>query len=229
MSLDDLDRMLSGGAPGAFKKADPVGSIFEGTVTEIRDKQEQREYRKDGSLGPVKTYDNGDIMWQIPVVIKTDRRDPSIPNDDGSRTLYLKGKLLGALKQALREAGGAKLRVGGHLWVQAHRNRARRQSERSCTRRSTRPRRSPQRRLLSSGPAAQETPSSAPQQQTQAASIAAKLAAAQATPTSAATVADLAARFGIDEKAAHAIKNMSKEQAGAVGLADQWNALQTAS
>ena len=51
------------------------------------------------------------------ITLATDERDPDDPTDDGHRNIYCKGKMLNAVKQALK-AAGQKLEAGGTLAVQ---------------------------------------------------------------------------------------------------------------
>lgn len=245
-TFDDLDDMMSGGAPSAFKKKDPIGSIFEGKIVSIGKKQQQYEYDpKTGGKGKPKTYDDGNPMYQVPITIATTRRETDIPNDDGHRTLYMKGKLFAAIKAAVRAAGpDAKLRPGGYLWTQHYDTEPGDAGAKLFNARYTPP--APQAHtdidtmFADNGPAVaaqaasvlngnphSTPPVAAPApvvaQATNAATIAAKLAAATAVappPVENPLVAGLSA----DQKAA--IRNLSTEQAAAAGLEQVWNALQ---
>ena len=55
--------------------------------------------------------------WQIRIELQTDQRDPDIDNDDGTRVLYVKGWMQGAVSEALRKAGAKEPEVGGKLAV----------------------------------------------------------------------------------------------------------------
>ncbi|AXH69122.1 hypothetical protein SEA_RYADEL_17 [Mycobacterium phage Ryadel] len=54
---------------------------------------------------------------QVRIVLATDERDPSEPDDDGRRTLYVKSYMRGAIGDALRKAGAKEPEVGGTLTV----------------------------------------------------------------------------------------------------------------
>lgn len=54
---------------------------------------------------------------QVRIVLATDERDPSEPDDDGRRTLYVKSFMRGAIGDALRKAGVKEPEVGGTLAV----------------------------------------------------------------------------------------------------------------
>lgn len=55
---------------------------------------------------------------QVRIVLKTEERDPTDPDDDGRRTLYVKSWMRGAVGQALTAAGVKEPEVGGTLAVQ---------------------------------------------------------------------------------------------------------------
>ena len=55
---------------------------------------------------------------QVRIVLKTEERDPTDPEDDGRRTLYVKSWMRGAVGDALRKAGAKEPEVGGTLTVQ---------------------------------------------------------------------------------------------------------------
>lgn len=235
MSVDafsELDDMLSGGGISAFRQADPVGSVFEGPIVNIGKKQQQIDFK----TRQPKTYDDGNPMWQIPVTIQTTRRDPESPSDDGSRTLYMKGKLLGAIRQALRDAGNAKLRPGGYLWVQftgwdgdakeyAARYTPNEHADVDNLTADAGPAVATQAAsVLNGNPHSTAAPvASVPAPETNAAAIAAKLAAAVAPPAPAPN--PLLAGLSTEQQAA--IRNLSAEQATGAGLEAVWNALQS--
>lgn len=55
---------------------------------------------------------------QVRIVLKTDERDPSDPEDDGRRTLYVKSWMRGAVGKALQAVGVKEPEPGGTLTVQ---------------------------------------------------------------------------------------------------------------
>jgi hypothetical protein len=56
---------------------------------------------------------------QVLVQIQTTLRDPERPDDDGTRTLYIKGKeLTNAIRAAVRASGANGIHTGGVLTVQ---------------------------------------------------------------------------------------------------------------
>lgn len=54
---------------------------------------------------------------QVRIVLKTEERDPTDPEDDGRRTLYVKSWMRSAIGDALRKAGVKEPEVGGTLTV----------------------------------------------------------------------------------------------------------------
>ena len=98
--LPSLAQVMSGGTPSAIGKDDPIGTRAEGIVKTIEAQQQ-----RDIDTGAPKFFDNGQPMMQIVVQIATERRDPTIPGDDGARSVYVKGKNIAALRSASRRAG----------------------------------------------------------------------------------------------------------------------------
>lgn len=60
---------------------------------------------------------SGRPKMQVRIDLDTEYRDPGDPDDDGSRSLYVKGWMTGAVGDALRKAGVADPAVGGQLWI----------------------------------------------------------------------------------------------------------------
>jgi hypothetical protein len=102
--------LMAGGVPSA--KFDTIGTVVSGTITTDPDVRQQTAL--DGT--PL-VWDNGEPRREVVVTIDTGHTDPSIPNDDGARRLYIKGNLLAAVRQAIRDAGAPGLAVGGRLDV----------------------------------------------------------------------------------------------------------------
>lgn len=113
---DPMSLLMGGGTPSA--KFENVGDKVSGEILNVETKQQTDP--KDGSL---KTWDNGDPMWQIVVTLQTDQRDPEIDDDDGRRAIYVKGSMkyastAKAVADAVRAAGAKTLEKGGTLAVQ---------------------------------------------------------------------------------------------------------------
>jgi len=105
-----------GGAPGV--KFTNIGDSVSGIVTDEPKVQPQFKYNKPGE---VETWPSGDPIEQLLIPLYTQLRDPAIEDDDGQRTLYVKGNgraLREALKEAISAAGARGAEIGGVLTVQ---------------------------------------------------------------------------------------------------------------
>jgi hypothetical protein len=103
------DLLTGGGAPAA--KFPTIGTLTKGVVLRAEARQ-QRDMN-----GVPKCWDDGNKMMEVVITLQTDERDPAIDQDTGSRNLYVRGKMLDAVRTALKQAGGAQLEVGGTLAV----------------------------------------------------------------------------------------------------------------
>ena len=82
--MGTLDDLLSGG--GKSFKFDAVGATVTGTIVSLDVKQ-----KTEFGTGKALTWDDGRPQEQIVVGVKTDLRDPDDENDDGVRSVYIKG------------------------------------------------------------------------------------------------------------------------------------------
>lgn len=105
------DDFFAGGAVSA--KFDTVGVTIGGTITRVGEPMQQRDFTTQA----LKTWDDGRPMMQLPVDVATDQRDPDVPDDDGTRTFYIRGEMQKAVRQALRQGGAKGLREGGALSI----------------------------------------------------------------------------------------------------------------
>lgn len=104
-----LDWLMGAGAPSlSFKE---LGTSHEGVVRSYEKKQQS------DPTGALKTYDNGDPMYQLVVTLATEERDPENPDDDGLRRLYVKGNMLVALRDAIKRSQHKGDIVGGTVGV----------------------------------------------------------------------------------------------------------------
>ena len=108
---DPNDWLMSGGAKSA--KFPDIGTIVKGIITSPPTLSQQTDF----TTGALKSWDDGGPMMQLVVTISTDERDPETPDDDGLRSLYIKGALQAAVKDAIRKAGARGLEVGGTIAV----------------------------------------------------------------------------------------------------------------
>ena len=65
--------------------------------------------------GNLKTFDNGDPMWQVVITLLTNQHEDD--DDDGLRAVYAKGQMLRAIGDAVRKAGAKGIADGGKLFV----------------------------------------------------------------------------------------------------------------
>lgn len=112
MTISANDFLMGGGVKSAAFPA--VGTTVTGRITREPEVQQQKDF-KTGELKFWKS--DGKPMQQLKVVLATTERDPATPDDDGERTLYVKGNLLKAVRDAVRKAGAKGLDVGGTLAV----------------------------------------------------------------------------------------------------------------
>jgi len=107
------DILMGGGSPAL--KFDQVGTIHTGTVVAEPTAVQQKDFRTQQP----ETWPDGAPKMQVLVQISTDLRDPEKPEDDGTRTLYIKGKeLTNAIRAAVRASGANGIHTGGTLTVQ---------------------------------------------------------------------------------------------------------------
>lgn len=110
-NLDPNAWLMAGGVTSA--KFPTIGTRVTGRISSPPVIRQQT----DPADGRPKTWDNGDPMMQLVVNLTTTERDPSIPNDDGVRAVYIKGQLQQAVREAVRRSGAPGLEVGGTLTV----------------------------------------------------------------------------------------------------------------
>jgi hypothetical protein len=93
-----------------------IGDRHGGTVTEDSVEVQQRDFDDNSLL----FWDDGNPRMQL-VVEYQGEIDPTVPDDDGVRTFYIKGDMLRAVKAAKRKAGLGRLPVipkGSQLFVE---------------------------------------------------------------------------------------------------------------
>lgn len=110
--MTDANSWLMGGAvPSA--KFDAHGDTVKGTITETPELRQQTDFDSGDPL----FWDDGKPKMQLVVTLATDQRDPSNPEDEGTRRLYVKGKMQQAVASAIRKCGAKGLEVGGTLTI----------------------------------------------------------------------------------------------------------------
>lgn len=98
---------------GVWAKFPTPGTTFAGEIIAAPEVRQRTEF---GTNKPL-TWDNGDPQQEIVVTLKTDQRDQSVENDDGTRKVTIKawGPQMRELKRAVAAAGDTDLRVGGRF------------------------------------------------------------------------------------------------------------------
>jgi hypothetical protein len=91
---------------GKAAKFPTIGTTIKGTITQIHPPEPQTDIKTRQPI-PGKT--------QVRIELSTNQRDPDIDNDDGNRTLYVRGWMTGAIGQALRKAGATQPQQGATL------------------------------------------------------------------------------------------------------------------
>lgn len=109
----DANALLMGGGSPALK-FETVGTSYTGTVVAEPTATQQKDFRTQQP----ETWPDGSPKMQVLVQVSTALRDPQKPEDDGTRTLYIKGKeLTNAIRAAVRASGANGIHTGGTLTV----------------------------------------------------------------------------------------------------------------
>jgi len=107
--LPGVDDLLSGGgSPSLSFKDSSVGDSYEGTIADLRAVQ-VRNYEDPTKL---EYWDDGKPKMQIEITMSTEYADPSDPDDDGKRRVFLFGQKLRAAKEELAKKGFKTFEVG---------------------------------------------------------------------------------------------------------------------
>lgn len=108
---DANDFLMQGGTPAA--KFPSIGSTIIGMIVKPPKVREVT----DPATGEVKRWPSGDAQMQVVIELQTELRDPTLSNDDGIRTLWCKGLMQNAVRDAVRRSGAPGLEVEGILQV----------------------------------------------------------------------------------------------------------------
>lgn len=106
MPRDNVNEFLAGGG-AASAKFETKGTVVKGTIIHFGMRQQS-----DFKSGKLLFWDDGNPRMQVVITLQTDERDDD--EDDGRRSLYVKGNMLAALRKAL---GKNELQTGGTLAV----------------------------------------------------------------------------------------------------------------
>lgn len=103
MTAPTLDSFFSGGGGKSVSWKDkPIGTSVTGIIKTVNPPQQQTD-PVDGK--PVFKKDGITPKMSVRIDLATSERDPSDPDDDGSRSLFVAGWMQGAIGDALRAAG----------------------------------------------------------------------------------------------------------------------------
>lgn len=112
MSIDAANEFLmAGGAKSA--KFEVIGTTVTGTIASEPEVMQQTDFR----TGEPKFWNDGKPRLQMRIILATSERDPSNPDDDGNRAIYIKGQMQKAVRDAIRQAGAPGIAVGGTLAI----------------------------------------------------------------------------------------------------------------
>lgn len=111
MTMDPQEFLMGGG--GTSARFENIGDRVTGTITVTPEIKQQT----DPQTGKPSFWDNGDPKMQLIVTLATDQRDDTVEDDDGTRRLFVKGKMQYAIRDAVKTAGAKGLEVGGRLTV----------------------------------------------------------------------------------------------------------------
>lgn len=111
MTQPTVQSFFSSGA-GRTVKFPQLGSSVTGTIQAVHPPEQQTDPN-----GKLVSWPDGSPKMQVRIELQTEERNPEIEYDDGSRVLYVKGLMQGALGDALRKAGAREPEVGGKLTV----------------------------------------------------------------------------------------------------------------
>ena len=114
------DLLMGGGVKSATFPNGAYGHTVAGTITQPPTTSQQRDF----DSGELLTWSDGNPKMQIVVTLQTDQRDPSDPDDNGMRVLYIKASsaMQRAVRDAVKASGAKGLEVGGVLAVRYDRD-----------------------------------------------------------------------------------------------------------
>jgi len=107
--MDGNELLMSGGIPSA--KFPTIGTKVGGRILAEPSSRQQT----DAKTQEPKFFKSGEPMMSVVVRLQTDERDVMRPDDDGERALYIKGKAMKSVREAVRRTGAKRLEVGGYL------------------------------------------------------------------------------------------------------------------
>lgn len=107
--MSDLDKAFGEKILAGFNVDTPIGTRVGGVITAEAEVRQMRKFKNGQPTDELATWDNGDPMNQVRVVVQTELREDG--EDDGRRALFVKtwGTQKAALMAAVRAAGYQKL------------------------------------------------------------------------------------------------------------------------
>lgn len=115
----DVESFLTGKVASASFPDGAYGTVVGGRIVRPPQIMQQRDYTTGD---PIVYPDSGQPAMQLVVHVQTDLRDPTIPDDDGVRALYIKGQMRAALIEALKATGTKSPTTGGELYMRYERD-----------------------------------------------------------------------------------------------------------
>ncbi|MEU8683179.1 hypothetical protein [Streptomyces sp. NPDC048611] len=107
---DAQDWLMGGGTKSAsFDGAPPITN--KGQIVDLPPLVQKRDF----DTGDPLYWPDGRPKMLMQVNIQTDQRDPSDPEDEGVRALYLEYRKAAAVRDAVRGSGAKRLEIGGTL------------------------------------------------------------------------------------------------------------------
>lgn len=107
MTNPSIGQFLSSGAK-AYAKFPNVGDTITGVIATIHPPEPQTDIDTGAPI---------EGKFQMRIELQTEERDPEVADDDGLRTLYVKGWMKGSITDALKAAKAENIAVGGKLTV----------------------------------------------------------------------------------------------------------------
>lgn len=111
------ESLLFRGGPPGFKFSSP-GVYIDGTLVDV-DTQHATKFNPDPNAPKeYKHFSSGDPIYEIVLTLQTDLRDPSNPNDQGRRRVFVSSMdMQEKLGKALKDSGDQKLTAGARVRV----------------------------------------------------------------------------------------------------------------
>jgi hypothetical protein len=109
--MDPNDVLFGAGDPSFL--AESPGDTIVGEIVKLAASQQT-----DFNTGAPLYWNNGDPRMQVIATLQTTLREAGVPDDDGKRRVFIKGKSMSdGVRDAVRQAGARKLELGGVLQV----------------------------------------------------------------------------------------------------------------